>query len=114
MSKFMEVNQKIAETVTEGMKKIEDGVVKGYKGIENGVVEGFTKMTDKMVETFLTKEGETVEEAKARMAQEQADREAAGKAILEKKQAETEKRIAEAKAMANVPEVKIPEVKINK
>lgn len=50
MSKFVEVNQKIAETVAEGMKKIEDGVVKGYKGIENGVVGSFTKVTDKMVE----------------------------------------------------------------
>lgn len=114
MSKFMEVNQKIAETVAEGMQKIEDGVVKGYKGIENGVVEGFTKVTDKMVETFLTKEGESVEDAKKRMAQEQADREAASKAILEKNQAATEKHVADAKAKANVPEVKIPEVKINK
>ena len=68
MNKIAEVNQKIAETVTEGMKKIEDGVVKGYMGIENGVVEGFTKVTDKFVGQFLTREGETVEEAKARMA----------------------------------------------
>lgn len=100
--------------LAEGMKKIEDGVVKGYKGIENGVVEGFTKITDKFVDAFLTQEGESVADAKKRIAQEQSDREAENKAILEKNQAETEKRIAEAKAMANVPEVKIPEVKINK
>lgn len=42
----------------------------GYKKIENGVVEGFTKMTDKFVDQFLTREGESVEEAKARLAQE--------------------------------------------
>jgi hypothetical protein len=106
MSKFAEVNQKIAETVAEGMKKI-----------ENGVVSGFAKVTDKAAETFLSREGESVEEAKARMAQEQADREAAAKAIVDKNRAETEKRVAQAKA--NVPEikvleVKIPEVRINK
>lgn len=100
--------------LAEGMKKIEDGVVKGYKGIENGVVNGFTKITDKFVDAFLTQEGESVSDAKARLAQEQADREAAGKAIVEKNQAETEKRVAEAKAMAHVPEIKVPEVKINK
>lgn len=35
---------------------------------------GFTKMTDHFVDQFLTKEGETVEEAKARLAREQAQR----------------------------------------
>ena len=56
-------------------KKIENGVVNGYKKIETGVVEGFTKMTDHFVDQFLTKEGETVAEAKARLAREQAQRE---------------------------------------
>ncbi len=58
---------KVGDAVVEGYKKIEDGVVGGYKKIEDGVVGGFTKMTDKIVEKFLTREGETVEEAKARM-----------------------------------------------
>ena len=31
MSKFVEVNGKIAEKVVEGYKKIEEGVVEGYK-----------------------------------------------------------------------------------
>lgn len=57
----------IEDAVVEGYKKIEDGVVGGYKKIETGVVEGFTKMTDKIVEQFLTREGETVEDAKKRM-----------------------------------------------
>lgn len=94
--------------LAQGMKKIEDGVVKGYKGIENGVVNGFAKITDKFVDTFLTQEGESVEEAKARLAQEQADREAADKAIVEKNRAETEKRVAEASAKAHVPQINVP------
>lgn len=67
MSKFMEVNEKIAEAVVEGYKKIEDGVVGGYKKIEEGAVDGFQKVSDKFVEKLFTKEGETVEEAKMRL-----------------------------------------------
>lgn len=59
--------KKIEEGVVDGYKKIEDGVVDGYKKVENTVVEGFQKITDKFVGEFLTKEGETVEEAKQRM-----------------------------------------------
>lgn len=40
------------------------------------LVGGFTKISDKFVDEFLTKDGETVEQAKARLAQEQAAREA--------------------------------------
>ena len=67
MSKFVEVNEKIAEGVTKGYKKIEEGVVGGYKKIEEGVVEGFNKVTDKCVEKLFGKDGETVEETKARL-----------------------------------------------
>lgn len=67
MSKFAETNEKIAEKVVEGYKKIEDGVVGGYKKIESGVVEGFGKVTDACVKTLFAKEGESVEEAKARI-----------------------------------------------
>ena len=56
MSKFVEVNEKIAEKVVEGYKKIEDGVV-----------EGFGKVTDKCVEKLFAKEGESVEDAKKRL-----------------------------------------------
>jgi len=58
------------------MEKITDGVVGGYKKIESGVVGGFNKISDKFVDTFLAKEGESVEDAKARLARE---REEAGK-----------------------------------
>lgn len=68
MSKFVETNEKIAEAVVEGYKKIEDGVVGGYKKIEKGAVDGFAKVTDKCVEKMFAKEGETVEEAKKRLA----------------------------------------------
>lgn len=69
-SKLVQINEKIAETVTEGYQKIEDGVVGGYKKIENGVVEGFGKITDKFVDQFLTKDGESVADAKKRLSEE--------------------------------------------
>lgn len=74
-SKLVKVNQKIEKGVVEGYKKIEDGVVSGYKKIEDGVVGGFQKISDKFVDNYLTKEGETVEEAKERLATEQRERE---------------------------------------
>ena len=67
MSKFMEANEKIAQKVVEGYKKIEDGVVSGYKKIETGAVEGFGKVADKCAEVLFAKEGESLEEAKARL-----------------------------------------------
>ena len=66
-SKIIKANEKIAEAVTDGYKKIEKGVVDGYKKIEKGVVDGYTKIEDKFVEAYLTKDGETLEEAKARL-----------------------------------------------
>jgi len=69
-SKIVNANKKIADTVTGGYKKIESGVVAGYKKIESGVVSGYTKIEDKFVDTYLTKDGETVEEAKARIKKE--------------------------------------------
>lgn len=67
MSRFMEVNEKIAEGAVKGYKKMEDGVVSGYKKLEGSIVEGFGKFTDKCVEKLFTKDGETVEEAKCRL-----------------------------------------------
>lgn len=70
-SKLVKVNEKIAEGVVGGYKKIEEGAVGGYKKIEKGAVSGFNKIADKFVDNFLAKEGESVEEAKARIAAEQ-------------------------------------------
>ena len=66
-SKLVKANEKITEAVVEGYKKIEKGVVDGYKKIEQGVTEGYTKIEDKFVDAYLTKDGETVEEAKNRL-----------------------------------------------
>ncbi len=74
-SKLVEANEKIAEGVVQGYKKIEEGVVDGYKKIEQGAVDGFNKVARKLVDSFLTKEGETVEEAKKRLNEEQKARE---------------------------------------
>ena len=70
----MSTLEKIEKAVVEGYKKIEDGVVGGYKKIEDGVVDGFNKIADGFVEKHLMKEGETVEEARERIAKEQAER----------------------------------------
>ena len=71
MAKLAEMNEKIANTVVAGYKKIENGVVEGYRKIENGVVDGFGKVTDKCVEKLFAKEGESAEEAKARLSGKQ-------------------------------------------
>lgn len=69
-SKIVQANEKIAKAVTVGYKKMEKGVVDGYKKIEKGVVSGYTKLEDRFVNAYLTKDGETVEEAKERLKQE--------------------------------------------
>lgn len=66
-TKMANTMKKMEDAVVGGYKKIETGVVDGYKKIESGVVEGYTKLEDKFVGRFLTREGETVEEAKKRL-----------------------------------------------
>lgn len=63
-SKLVKANEKIAETVVGTYQKIEDTVVGGY-----------TKIEDAFVDRYLTKDGETVEEAKKRLKQEQENAE---------------------------------------
>ncbi|MBQ8762770.1 MAG: hypothetical protein IJZ07_01540 [Clostridia bacterium] len=58
-SKIVKVSEQIAEKFTDGYKKIEDTVVGAYTKIEDGFVDN-----------FLTKDGETVEEAKERLKKE--------------------------------------------
>ena len=67
MAKIAEQIEKLSEGVVQGYKKIEDGVVGGYRKMETGAVEGFGKVVDKCVDVLFAKEGETVEEAKARL-----------------------------------------------
>lgn len=67
MSKFVETNEKIAEKVVGAYKKIEDGVVGAYKKVEDGAVNAYKKVEDTCVEKLFAKNGETVEDAKARL-----------------------------------------------
>lgn len=62
-SKLIKINKKIAEEVTGC-----------YKKIENGVVGGFTKISDQFIDNFLTKDNETVNDAKKRLEKEQMNR----------------------------------------
>ena len=57
-SKLVKTNEKIAEKVIGTYQKIEDTVVGSYNKIE-----------DAFVDRYLTKDGETVEEAKKRLKQ---------------------------------------------
>lgn len=66
-------------------KKIEEAVVGGYKKIESGVVGGFNEMTDKFVDKYLTKDGESLEEAKKRLSAEQKAREEKSKNEMEER-----------------------------
>lgn len=61
-SKLVKANEKIAENVTSGFQKMSDTIVGAY-----------TKIEDRFVDQYLTKGGETVDEAKKRLAQEHAE-----------------------------------------
>lgn len=60
------------ETWKRTNEKIEKKVVDGYRKIEDGVVGGFEKVSDGFVECFFTREGESVGQAKARLAKQAA------------------------------------------
>ena len=75
----MKTNEKIAREVVGGYKKIEEGVVGGYKKIEEGAVTALIRLQI-ICDNFLTKEGESIEDAKARLAAEQKAREEASTA----------------------------------
>ena len=68
MAKIADKIEKISEIVTEGYQKIEDGVVGGYKKVETVFVEGFNAVSDKCIDVLFAKEGESVEDAKKRLA----------------------------------------------
>lgn len=59
-SKFVKANEKISKKVINTYKKIEDTFVDGY-----------TKIEDTFVDHYLTKDGETIAEAKERLKKEQ-------------------------------------------
>ncbi len=71
---FLEVNQKrsekIEETMADTYQKIEDSVVSGYQKVEDTFVGAYKKVEDHFVGKFLTKDGESVEQAKERLKHE--------------------------------------------
>lgn len=105
--------QKIEDGVVEGYKKIEGGVVEGFTSIvdkmsgvmldEEGnlktgkvgeaVVGAYKKVENAFVNTFMAKEGESVEDAKARIAADQHARQEQMKADAEKRAADQKARI---------------------
>ena len=66
-SRLVQVNEKIAEKVVGGYKKIEDAVVGGYQKVENAFVD-----------RYLTRSGESVEDAKARLRAQREERQVQG------------------------------------
>lgn len=52
------------------VKMAKSKLVEANKKIEKAVVGGYKKIEDKFVDQFLTKDGESVEEAKARLKEE--------------------------------------------
>jgi len=72
-SKLVKANEKIADAVVGGYKTIENGVTSGFKKMTDKVTDGYTKIEDKFVDEFLTKDGESVEDAKARLKREQQE-----------------------------------------
>lgn len=71
--------------LVEANKKIEEKVVGAYKAVENSVVGTYKKIEDKFVDSFLTKDGETVEDAKKRITAEQRAKTESAKAEMERK-----------------------------
>ena len=69
--------------IIDANKKIENAVVGGYKKVEESVVGGYKKIEDKFVDTFLKKDGETIEEAKVRVKEEQEQLEEQNRARVE-------------------------------
>ena len=65
------MSKKIEETVVDTYKAIEKGVVGACKAVEDSVVGAYQKVEDAFVEKFLTKPGETVDDAKARLKDEE-------------------------------------------
>lgn len=55
-------------------KKIETVVVGTYKKIEHTTVNGFNRIADKFVTSFLMKPGESIEQTKKRLEEEQLSR----------------------------------------
>jgi len=63
-------------------------------------IGSFTKLSDGFVDHFLTKKGESVDDAKKRIAEEQASREAVAKAERQARETKEKEKIAASKERA--------------
>lgn len=64
---FTESNQKIAEQVVKTHHQIENDVVSAYQKTKDLAVNSFNSVSDKFIARFFTRDGESVESAKARL-----------------------------------------------
>lgn len=70
---YMEVHtmsEEMRKKFAEAVKPVSDKVTGGYQKVEDTVVGGYKKIEDAFVGRYLTRENETVEDAKARINQE--------------------------------------------
>ncbi len=68
-SNIVKTVDQMADAATGVYEKIETAVTGVYEKIETAVVGGYTKVEDAFVERYLTKDGETVAQAKERLKQ---------------------------------------------
>lgn len=73
-SKLVKMNEGIADNVTKGFHKISETVVTGFQKVSDGVVNGYTQIEDKFVDQYLTKDGESIIDAKKRLKDEHKNR----------------------------------------
>ena len=78
-SALVKANEQIAEGVIGAYRAVEEGVVGTYKAVENAFVGGYQGIEDAFVDQYLTRDGESVEDAKARLRAEQEVRQVPGR-----------------------------------
>lgn len=59
--------ENISNTVISTYTAIQNGVVKGYLKIQNGAVSGYEQVESACIRKLFARNGETVEQAKARL-----------------------------------------------
>ena len=78
-SALVKANEQIAEEVVGAYRAVEEGVVGAYRAVEAAFVGGYQGIEDAFVDQYLTRDGESVEDAKARLHAEQEARQAPGR-----------------------------------
>lgn len=66
-SKLIQANKKLADNLTSGFEKMSKSVTGGFEKISDSVTKGYTSIEDAFVDRYLTRDGETVQEAKERL-----------------------------------------------